>query len=134
MQLEDVYRLLKEDIKFSVAPKFIDVSPATNDLTELAIEVWRIEQRINRALPSLPENQQISLTNSIQKIKRFLNRCDIEIIEYTNQKFNDGLNLDVLSIEKAPSQLEPIVKETIEPTIMCKGQVIRKAKIIVLSN
>lgn len=134
MQLEDVYKLIKEDIKFSVAPKFIDISPATNDLIELAIEVWRIEQRINRVLPALPENQQVSLTNSIQKIKRFLSRCDIEIIEYTNQKFNDGLNLDVLSIEKVASQLEPIVKETIEPTIMCKGQVIRKAKIIVLSN
>ena len=133
-KLDKFYLNIKEDIKFSVAPKFLELSSNINNLIDLAIEVWRIEQRINRSLPLLPDNQQSGLNNSIQKLKRYLEKCDIEIIEYTNQKFNDGLNLDVLSVEKDLSQLEPIVKETIEPTIMCKGQVVRKAKIILLSN
>ena len=57
-----------------------------------------------------------------------------ELLDYTNQKFNDGLNLDILSVEKDPSLPAPIVKETIEPTILVKGQVVRKAKIILLTN
>jgi molecular chaperone GrpE (heat shock protein) len=63
-----------------------------------------------------------------------LEKYDIEIVDYTNQKFNDGLNLDVLSVEKEPTISESIVKETVEPTVMYRGQVIKKAKIIVLSK
>ncbi len=61
-------------------------------------------------------------------------KYDIEIRDYTNQKFNEGLNLDILSVEKDPAIAEPMVKETVEPTILCKGQVVKKAKIILLSN
>ena len=82
----------------------------------------------------LPENQKRGVENSTKKLKRYFEKYDIEIIDYTNQKFNDGLNLDVLSVEKKPNVTESIIKETIEPTIMYRGQVVRKAKIIVLAK
>lgn len=133
-KLDEIYLKIKEDIKFAVAPKFMELSLGVNDLVDLAIEVWRIEQRIIKAFSVLPENQKKGLENSIQKLKRYLEKYDIEIVDYTNQKFDDGLNLDVLSVEKDSSLAEPIVKETIEPTIIRKGQVVHKAKIIVLSK
>ena len=74
------------------------------------------------------------MENSIQKLKRYLEKYDVEILDYKNQKFNEGLNLDVLSVEKDSSIQEPQIKETIEPTIMLKGQVIRKAKVILLTK
>jgi len=125
---------LREDIKFAITPKFMELSLGVNELIDLAIEVWRMEQRIAKSAPSLPETQLKGLENSIQKLKRYLEKYDIEIIDYKNQKYNEGLNLDILSIEKDPSLQHSIVKETVEPTIMCKGQVVRKAKIILLSN
>ena len=133
-KLDEIYLKIKKDIKFAVTPKFIELSLGVNDLVDLAIEVWRIEQRIIKAFPILPENQKKGLENSIQKLKRYIEKYDIEIVDYTNQKFDDGLNLDVLSIKKDSSLAEPIIKETIEPTIICKGQVVRKAKIILLSK
>ena len=133
-KLDDLYLKIKEDIKFSVSPKFMELSLGVNELVDLAVEVWRIEQRILKSAESLPENQFKGLESSIQKLRRYLQRYNIEIIDYKNVKYNEGLNLDVLSIEKDNTLAESIVKETIEPTIMCKGQVVRKAKIILLSN
>lgn len=133
-KFEELFLKIREEIKFAVAPKFMEISLGVNELVDLAVEVWRMEQRISKSASSLPENQLKGLENSIQKLKRYLEKYDVEIIDYKNQKFNEGLNLDILSVEKDPSIPQPMVKETVEPTIMCKGQVVRKAKIILLTN
>jgi len=133
-KLNYLHSHLEENIKYAVAPKFIKLSLSVNNMVELAIEVWRIEKRAIKASSRLSDNQKKSFDNSIRKFKRYLEEYDIEIIDYTNQRYNEGLNLDVLSVEKDESVLEPIVRETVEPTIMCKGQVVRKAKIILLSK
>lgn len=133
-KFEELYRKISEDIKYAVAPKHIELSLGVNDLVDLAVEIWRMDQRLVKSMSSLPENQQKGLQISIDKLKRYVGKYDIEILDYTNQKFNDGLNLDILSVEKDPSLPAPIVKETIEPTILVKGQVVRKAKIILLTN
>jgi len=133
-KFEELYRKISEDIKYSVTPKFVELSLGVNDLVDLAVEVWRMEQRVVKSASSLPENQLKGLENSIQKLKRYLEKYDIQIVDYKDTKYNDGLNLDILAVEKDPSLPEPRVKETVEPTIMCKGQVVRKAKIILLSN
>ena len=133
-KLDKIYSKIREDIKFSVAPNSISLSPSADDFMQFAVEVWRIEQRLSKLQTTLPENQKKGLENSLQKLKRYFEKYDIEIVDYTNQKFDDGLNLDVLSIEKDPAIVEPVVKETVEPTIMYRGQVVRKAKIIVISK
>ncbi len=133
-KFEELYKKISEDIKYSVTPKFVELSLGVNDLVDLAVEVWRMEQRVAKSASSLPENQLKGLENSIQKLKRYLEKYDIEIVDYKNQKYNEGLNLDILSVEKDPTLPEPMIKETVEPTIMLKGQVVRKAKIILLSN
>ena len=133
-RFEELYRKISEDIKYAVAPKHIELSLGVNDLVDLAVEIWRMDQRLAKSMSALPENQQKGLQISIEKLKRYVGKYDIEILDYTNQKFNDGLNLDILSVEKDSSLPAPIVKETIEPTILVKGQVVRKAKIILLTN
>ena len=133
-QFDELHLKIREDIRFAVEPKFLEVSLAVNDLVDLAIDIWRTEQRLLKCLPSLPENHRKGLEVSIEKLKRYITKYDIDILDYTNQKYNDGLNLDILSVEKDPALPDPIIKETIEPTIMCKGKVVRKAKIILLSN
>lgn len=133
-KFEELFLKVQEEIQSAVAPKFVTVAIEANEITDLAVEIWRIEQRIAKFASILPENQLKGLENSIQKMKRYLNKYDIEVVDYKNMKYNDGLNLDILSVEKDLTLLESMVKETIEPTIMIKGQVVRKAKIILLSN
>jgi hypothetical protein len=133
-KFEELYKKISEEIKYAVAPKSINLNASVTELVELATEVWRIEQRLAKVADILPENQRKGLENSVHKFKRYISNYDIEIVDYTNQKFNDGLNLDVLSVEKDQSVTTPTVKETVEPTILVKGQVVKKAKIILLSN
>lgn len=133
-KFDDLYKKLSQEIKFAVAPKSLQISVVANELVELATEIWRIELRLAKVATSLPENHRKGLENSMLKLKKYISNYDVEIIDYTNQKFNDGLNLDVLSVEKDPAITTSTVKETVEPTIMVKGQVVKKAKIILLSN
>lgn len=133
-KFEELYKKISEDIKYSVAPKFIELSQETNDLFDLSVEIWRMEQRIIKSSSDLPENHLKGLENSIQKLKRYIGRYDIEVVDYKNVKYNEGLNLEVLSIEKDSSLSESIIKETVEPTVMHKGQVVRKAKVILIKN
>lgn len=133
-KFEELYKKISEDIKYAVSPKFVELSLGVNDLVDLAVEVWRMEQRIAKSASGLQENQLKGLENSVQKLRRYLEKYDIEIVDYKNTKYNDGLNLDILSVEKDPTLPEPRVKEVVEPTIMCKGQVVRKAKIILITN
>lgn len=133
-KFEELFLRVREEIKTSVTPKFVTVAIEANEITDLAVEIWRIEQRIAKSASSLPENQLKGLENSIQKMKRYLEKYDIEVVDYKNTKYNDGLNLDILSVEKDITLPESVIKETVEPTIMIKGQVVRKAKIILLSN
>jgi len=133
-KFDELYKKISEEIKYAVAPKSINLNTSVTEIVELATEVWRIEQRLAKVSDILPENQRKGLENSVHKFKRYISKYDIEIVDYTNQKFNDGLNLDVLSVEKDQSVTTPTVKETVEPTILVKGQVVKKAKIILLSN
>lgn len=123
----------RKDIESAVTPKFIDVSPQLKDLIELTIEIWRLENRINKNL-NIQDSQKEILKNSIQKVKRYLEKNDIEALDYTGKKFNEGRNLEILAVEKDPTIKEPIIKETKEPTVMCKGQVVRNGKVIILTN
>jgi hypothetical protein len=63
-----------------------------------------------------------------------LDKNDISVVDYTDNKYNEGLNLDILSIEKDPKIPHSIVKETHEPAVMHKGQLIKKAKVVVLEK
>ncbi len=124
----------RKDIQSVIAPKFFNVSIQTRDLIELAVEIWRMEQRLTKIMSILPENQRELINNSIQKLVRYLNKNNVEIVDYTNQKFNDGRNLDVLAVEKSSNATESIIKETKEPTILYKNQVVHKGKVVVLEK
>lgn len=129
----DLYEKIKEDIKFAFEPMG-DVPVGVEEIIDLAAEVWKIEQRILKANDDLPEIHQKGLSNSLSRLKNYLNKYDVEVKDYTGQKYNDGLNFDVLSREQDPLLEFPIVKETVEPTIICRGRVVKRAKVILASN
>ena len=126
MALKDV----RLQVAQSVVPKFIKISPETNNLVELAIEIWRLKKRLEKVESSISDDQIKALQNSYAKLLRYLERNDIGITDYSNQKYNEGMNLDVLAVEKDSTIKQSIIKETHEPAITLKGQLIRKAKVI----
>lgn len=126
---------IRDEIKISVQPKFIEASIEAKDMMDMAVEVWRIEQKLNKISEKLPDNYAKTLEVSVQKIKRFIERYDLEIKDFTGQKYNSGLSVvEVISVDKDRKVEEDIIKETVEPAILLKGQVIKKAKVIIASR
>ena len=119
-------------VAHSVEPKFLEISVDANSLVELAIEVWRLKKRLEKAEAKMTEDQVKALQNSYSKLLRYLDKNDIGITDYSDQKYNEGMNLDVLAVEKDKSLKQPVIKETHEPAVTLKGKLIRKAKVILL--
>lgn len=90
-----------------------------------------IEQRINFLQDEIEKVKFVGLQRSLERIKNFLVKNDVEIIDYTNQKFNDGINADIVSIDDGAHGPESIISKTVEPTILCRGRIVKKAKIII---
>ena len=113
---------------------FVDLSPKSADVVELAVEVWRMNSRIMKTGNGLTDAQKRPIMSSLQKFIKFLDRYDIKIADHTGEKYNEGMNVDVLSFEKDPHIKNPIIKETIEPSIICNGYVVKKGKVVVINN
>ncbi|OGN20511.1 MAG: hypothetical protein A2910_01940 [Candidatus Yanofskybacteria bacterium RIFCSPLOWO2_01_FULL_39_28] len=113
---------------------FVDLSPKSAQVVELAVEIWRIQNRLIKASSNLEDVQKRGLESSVQKLRKYLDNFRIEIIDHTDQKYNEGLSVDVLSFENDPSVTEPMIKETVEPTIICQGNVVKKGKVVVIKS
>ena len=75
---------------------FVDLSPKSADVVELAVEVWRINNRVMRAVNGLTDTQKRGLESSLQKFIKFLDRYDVKIVDHTGEKYNEGMNVDYL--------------------------------------
>jgi hypothetical protein len=133
-RMKDATDAVKDEIRSSVQPHFIEYSAETKDLADMAVDVWKLEKRLGTIKQNLPVDQVKSFENSIARLKRVLAKCEIEILDYTGKKYNEGLNVDILSIEKDQALAFPHIREMIEPAILCKGTIIKKGKVIVVEN
>ena len=122
---------LQNQILTSVVPKSLKIESSAQDLVDLANELWRLEKRIIKATDKLSDDENKAFHNSITKLQRYLQKNDIEVTDYTGQNFNEGMNLDILSMERDSTLKQSIIFETHEPAITHKGILIKKAKVIV---
>lgn len=130
-QLKDSNKRIVEEISSSVQTKFIELKPSAKNIVDLGVEVWRLEKKFEKLNSSLNEDQLTSLHNSLMKLTRYLELNDIEVKDYTNQKYNDGMNLEVITSEKHPDLEQSIVGLTDTPAILHRGQLIKRARVII---
>ncbi|MFH1863170.1 MAG: hypothetical protein ABH878_10220 [bacterium] len=130
-KISKLRKSIEREIHSSVKPYFVELTSDAQSMVELATEVWRMEQRFGKFSGEISDNHKRGLESSLQRLKRYLEKNDIEIRDYTSQKYNDGMNVDVLSVEKDESTSSQLVKETVEPAVLHKGQIIKKAKVII---
>lgn len=103
----------------------------TQDLTDLAIEFWRLEKRLKKIEEKLSEDENKAFSNSVEKLGRFVKKNDLEVTDYTGQVYNSGMNVEILASEKDSQLEQDIIFETHEPAVAHKGVLIRKAKVII---
>jgi len=128
-QLGSIQELVNSCVNREIeSPENID------NLVDLSFDVWRMEKRIHSMKTVLDENQINLFETTIERMKRALGKNNIEIVDFTNQRYIPGQNIDVLASEKDPQISFSIIRETIEPTILYNGKVIKRGKVIVLEK
>ena len=125
--------------------KFISINNAFEEseltffmdfVSSLAIEIWRLEKRMQREKEDIAKGENSGLTlifDQMQRIKDVFKKQEIEIHEHTGENYNDGLSLKVLHIEEMDGiplgKMEII--ETVKPSVYLKGKVIFPGEVIV---
>ena len=122
-------------------------SPATTDIgvqaqeirrldiasmIDLAIEVWRLQERLKRMSASIGKDDPASLF-AAEKIRDIFAQIGVEIRDFTGQPYNEGMSLDVLTsdypVGENPS--DRIVQETITPAVYFDGKLLKMSQVII---
>ena len=107
------------------------IDPQTQAVVDLAIELWRLEKKLSKVKDKLSDDENKALNNSLDRLKRFLSKNDLEVIDYTGQNYNKNMVVDVLHTDKDPSLKHNIIFQTHEPAVLHLGKLYRKAKVII---
>lgn len=99
-------------------------------LIDLAMIFWSIKKYSNKLITENNlEEKSRPLKSNIAKFETLLNSLNIQVIDYTNQKYNEGMNIDIIDTIKTDTT-EAIIKETIEPSIIINDFLIKRARVI----
>ncbi len=118
----------------SIEPKFLEIaiSPQSNKLIWLAIDIWRLEERFFN-IDNITDLDKEKLKNSIKRIKRLSEENNIEIKWFTWEKYSEEVNIYELKWTEVTDNknLAYIIKDTIEPAVIINWEIIKQAKVIV---
>ena len=97
-------------------------------LIDLAVDVWKLDKNVKKAI-SLDENRPIK--SSLGKLFAYLGYYEIDVRDYTGEKYYENMNVRILSSEEIEDQAFPIVLETVKPAVIVKGKLVSHASVIV---
>ena len=100
-------------------------------VVDLAIEVWRLRNRLKKYDLPITDDQTKIIDNSFERINRFFNAYEIQIKDYTNTKYVSELNIDPISFESDQSLERPTIIDTIEPQVSIANKLYRKSKVVI---
>lgn len=117
------FEIDKEPILAEKQEDFVNVE----QLSEVVLASWNLKKHIlNQDLGA----KLRPIQSNLNKLDHLFKELGFETIDYGyGTKYNEGMNVDVLDTIKSNVDF-PIIKETIQPTIIFKDEIIKKAKII----
>ncbi len=100
-------------------------------ISSLAVEMWRLDKRIEKA--KISQGIDNAIIDQVQRIKDLFRKQEIEICDHTGVDYNDGLSVKALHIEEVENIPKGKMKviETVKPSIYYKGKVISHGEVIV---
>jgi hypothetical protein len=93
-------------------------------------EIWRLEQLAEALVDRI---QSASARRIARQIRAGLAEIDVEIVDYAGRPYDPGMVPEVLDVQlvDGTADVGDIVSETIEPTLVWGGQVLRRGQIVV---
>jgi hypothetical protein len=93
-------------------------------------EIWRLDQL---AAELVDRAHAAAARRIARQLRASLDEAGIEIVDYVGRGYDAGMAPEVIDIQfvKGAEPTADIVSETIEPTLIWRGQVIRRGQIVV---
>lgn len=107
-----------------------------SDLAELAIQTWRLQNRINGLDPVEHKRIRKSLTDSARRFSKILERFEVEFEDVTGQPYVRGWQeVEVVSWEEPGDETPPVddgpwVKSTVSPIVRKQGRAMKLGQIV----
>lgn len=106
----------------------IDISMGTNELIDLAQQIWKIETKLKDI--DISDTKSRAIKSAFSKIYSIFNLYSLEIKDYTGEKYNEGMNVEIRTTVKEEGIKTPYIKETISPMITIDKNIVKKAEVI----
>lgn len=124
-----------EQIKKLIA-QHKDTFDANELVSSLAIEIWRLEKRIEKVKDLIikeTDKNSNSVMDQMQRVKDIFKKQEIEVHDHTGEGYNDGMSLKALHIEEVNDLISGEMKiiETVKPSVYFKGKIISDGEVIV---
>lgn len=122
-----------------VSEMYVNSKSNSDDLIKslilIAIEVWKMNKKVQKIKEQVDDNTIKWFEFSIDKSLSTLDKHWIKLIDYAGQKYLEWMNwVDIISVEKNDNINTSIISETIEPWIELYGNIVKKSKVIILSQ
>ncbi|MCH2140939.1 MAG: hypothetical protein MK100_07895 [Phycisphaerales bacterium] len=107
-----------------------------SDLSELAIQTWRLEKRIKGLDPGEHKRIRKQLSDSVRRFKKILERFSVEFEDLTHRPFRSGWQeVEVVAWEEPEGKTSPVdsgpwVFDTMAPLVRRDGRAIKIAQVI----
>ncbi len=120
-----------DNIRRIIVEKYVPFDPQIDKLVGLAGDYWRLQNNVERIDSKLDDSERRRLYNSLNRIKTYLEANDIEVQDFTGRQYSDGMNVNLISVEKQANIDKPTVIETRRPQISYTGIIRQRSDVIV---
>ena len=120
-----------DNFRKTIAQKYIPFDPSTDKLVSLATDVWRLNKIVQKLEDSLDDNDKRRIKNSLNRISTYLSSSNIDIEDFAGRKYNDGMNIEILSTEYSDDVDYPMISQVNRPQVSYTGIIHQKAQVII---
>ena len=107
--------------------------PALDAVLLLATEWWKSTRRLLRlaakAAPESIERERAQVTYASRRIGSALAALDVRVVDHDGQPFSPTLPAEPVNPEDFATEEGLVVGDTVEPTILRAGRIIRRGKV-----
>ena len=107
-----------------------------SDLSELAIQTWRLQNRISGLDPDEHKRIRKQLMDSARRFTKILQRFDVEFEDVTGRPYNKGWQeVEVVSWEDQGDDVSPVesgpwVRSTVSPIVRRQGKAMKLGQVV----
>jgi hypothetical protein len=106
-----------------------EIAVSMEQVSGITVECWRLR----RILETTTINERSPLRHVVRRLAESLEGMGFQTLDFEGRIYDPGMVLDVIEV-RADSTVptgQTVVHETVEPTVMWRGQVVRPGQVVV---